>query len=103
MVALVGPFRTFSTDQEDLPMSSFDKITGLVELKKERVLIGDGEMPFVRDGDTAPFDIQSIKEYDRFLTASRSREFTLKKQMSPDEIETANRLYAEWFQGYLTA
>lgn len=78
-----------------------DKINRLVELRKQRVLVGDGELPLIRGSERSPLDHESIQEYDRFLRENAGAQMDLERTMSKDEIKAAEKLYLRWFRNYL--
>lgn len=79
-----------------------DRINQLVEIWKQKALVGDGELPLIRNYDGAPLDWKNINEYDQFLKESYRREKDLKSKLSQEEIVIAEELYFTWFKTYLT-
>ena len=80
---------------------NFDKVTQLVELKKQRILVGDGSLELLRGTHKAPMDIQNVAEYQSFLRANRRQQEELLASMTPIEIKAAETLYLAWFGSYL--
>lgn len=83
-----------------LPLD-LEKIARLVELMKQRVLVGDGQFPLLRDGDRSPIDFRSVQEYSEFLKESAVAIQTLRQEMSEEETKAADAQYGAWYQSYL--
>lgn len=80
----------------------FDKVSRLVELKKQRTIVGDGGLPLLRGVGVAPMDVESVSEYQSFLKANARQQQELLRVMTPDEIKAAEGQYLAWFQSYLS-
>lgn len=78
------------------------KVEQLVELKKERVLVGDGELPLLRGSEPGPLDMKSIDEYRNFLEKNRQMQFELESTMTQEEVYAAEKQYVTWFREYLS-
>lgn len=79
----------------------FDKVNRLVELKKQRTIVGDGELPLLRGASEAPLDRENIHEYRRFLKANTEAQQAVQRGMTPEEIKAAEEQYLVWFRSYL--
>lgn len=82
-------------------MVNFDKVSQLVEIKKQRTIVGDGELPILRGIERAPLDHESVAEYGRFLKENTRQQRELLNSMTPEEIQAAERQYLSWFRSYL--
>lgn len=80
---------------------NFERISRLVDLMKQRTLVGDGDLPLIRNGGPSPIDIRSQHEYRQFVITNASMQDSLRKQMTEEEIKVASAEYEAWFQEYL--
>lgn len=79
---------------------SEDRINRLVRLRQQRERVGDGEEA-LPGFSGSPVSFEGITAYIKFLKENEAQQAALIRQMTPEEMEEADRRYSEWFRAYL--
>lgn len=72
----------------------------MVRLRQQRERVGDGEEA-LPGFSGSPVSFEGITAYIKFLKENEAQQAALIRQMTPEEMEEADRRYSEWFRAYL--